>query len=73
MPTQIPPPRPSPAGTPSYAPAAQFYVLVQAQDPFGNRTTATYDSYSLMLVGLTDALGATLCTTPDYQALAPAA
>jgi RHS repeat-associated protein len=62
-----------PSNAASYAPAAQFCVLVQAQDPFGNRTTATYDSYSLMLVGLTDALGATLCTTPDYQALAPAA
>jgi len=62
-----------PSNAASYAAAADFFVLTEAEDPFGNRTTATYDSYNLMLVRLTDALGQTLRIVPDYQALAPAA
>lgn len=62
-----------PSNAARYAARDAFYQLVQSEDPFGNRATATYDSYSLMLVALTDALGATLRSTPDYQALAPAA
>jgi RHS repeat-associated protein len=52
--------------------AAKFYLPSQMQDPFGNVTTLTYDTYNLFSQSVTDPLGNSVSATFNYRVLAPA-
>lgn len=49
-----------------------FYQPIAFKDPFDNITRSTYDSYSLLVTGTTDALGNQLTAENDYRILQPA-
>jgi len=47
------------------------YLPRRFEDPFGNATTANYDSYGLLAVQTADAVGNVAAATNDYRVLAP--
>jgi RHS repeat-associated protein len=49
-----------------------FYLPIAFKDPFDNITRTTYDSYSLLVTGTTDALGNQITAENDYRVLQPA-
>jgi RHS repeat-associated protein len=49
-----------------------FYQPIAMKDPFGNITRTTYDEYSLLVTGTTDALGNQVTAENDYRVLQPA-
>jgi RHS repeat-associated protein len=51
--------------------AKQYYMPVSHTDPFGNKTTVTYDSYSLMAIQTVDPLLNTVSAKYNYRTLQP--
>ncbi|MGB3465531.1 MAG: toxin TcdB middle/C-terminal domain-containing protein, partial [Cyclobacteriaceae bacterium] len=49
----------------------RFYLPIAQQDPFGNRATISYDSYSLLPVSSSDPLGNSTSAVYDYRVLQP--
>jgi hypothetical protein len=50
---------------------AQFYLPVEVIDVFGNSTTIEYDTHSLLVESVEDALGNTVGIENDYRILGP--
>ncbi|MCY1012049.1 FG-GAP-like repeat-containing protein [Nannocystis pusilla] len=51
--------------------AANFYRVTESRDIFGNATTFTHDTHSLLIEAAEDALGNTISAHNDYRLLAP--
>ncbi|KAL1109994.1 hypothetical protein AAG570_014026 [Ranatra chinensis] len=54
-----------------YGDATQYYVPLALADPYGARTTYSYDAYDFEMLSSTDALGQVTKFAIDYQALQP--
>jgi len=58
------------SGTMVYDPL-HFYLPVQFLDPYGYATSIVYDSYTLLMKSVTDALNNTTSASYDYRVLSP--
>ena len=61
------------SGTVIYAvdPRSNFYNPLGARDVFGNESSVEYDSHTLLVKKVTDAIGNTVSSLNDYRTLSP--